>query len=67
MRYMGKTIYSISEESYQGRLFEPLFGTGQGIGASPSVWLSSLVLILLQTLDRLIPDRHLVSLMGSET
>lgn len=34
----------------------PLFGTGQGSGASPAVWLS-LVVILLQTIDRLIPDR----------
>ena len=56
MRYTVKTVYGISEESYRGTLIEPLFGTGQGSGASPAVWLS-LVVILLQTLDRLIPDR----------
>ena len=39
-----------------GTVFEPLFGTGQGSGASPSVWLT-LVVILLQTLDCLVPDR----------
>ena len=36
-------------------MFAPLFGTGQGSGASPAVWLY-LIVILLQTLDRLIPD-----------
>ena len=56
MRYTVKTVYGVSEESYRGTVFEPLFGTGQGSGASPAVWLS-LVVILLQTLDRLIPDR----------
>ena len=56
VKYTVKTMYGISEENYHGTVFEPLFGTGQGSGASPSVWLS-LVVILLQTLDRLIPDR----------
>jgi hypothetical protein len=49
-------VYGISEDSYHGTVFAPLFGTGQGSGASPSAWLT-LVVILLQTLDRLIPDR----------
>ena len=56
LKYTVKTMYGISEKNYHGTVFEPLFGTGQGSGASPSVWLS-LVVILLQTLDRLIPDR----------
>ena len=56
MRYTVKTLYGISEENYHGTVFEPLFGTGQGSGASPSAWLT-LVVILLQTLDRLVPDR----------
>ena len=56
MRYTVKTVHGISEDNYQGTAFSPLFGTGQGSGASPAVWLS-LVVILLQTLDRLIPDR----------
>jgi hypothetical protein len=51
-----KTVYGISEDNYHGTALSPLFGTGQGSGASPAVWLS-LVVILLQTLDRLIPDR----------
>jgi hypothetical protein len=56
MRYTVKTVHGISKDNYQGTAFSPLFGTGQGSGASPAVWLS-LVVILLQTLDRLIPDR----------
>ena len=51
-----KTVYGISEENYAGTIFEPLFGTGQGSGASPAVWLS-LVVLLLHTLDRLTPNR----------
>jgi hypothetical protein len=56
MRYVVKTVYGVSEDTYQGTVFEPLFGTGQGCGASPSAWLT-LVVILLQTLDKLVPDR----------
>ena len=56
MQYAVKTIYGISEENYQGTVFAPLFGTGQGSGGSPVSWLT-LVVILLQTLDRIIPDR----------
>ena len=40
MKYTVKTVYGISEDSYQGTPFAPLFGTGQGSGASPAVWLS---------------------------
>lgn len=56
MKYTVKTVHGISEDNYHGTTFSPLFGTGQGSGASPAVWLS-LVVIRLQTLDRLIPDR----------
>jgi hypothetical protein len=56
MQYTVKTIYGISEESYQGTPFTPLFGTGQGSGASPAVWLS-LVVLLLNTLERVTPSR----------
>jgi hypothetical protein len=56
MQYTVKTVYGILENNYHGTAFEPLFGTGQGSGASPSVWLT-LVVILLHTLDRLVPDR----------
>ena len=56
MKYQVKTIHRISEDNYHGTIFAPLFGIGQGSGASPAVWLT-LVVILLQTMDRLIPDR----------
>ena len=56
MQYTVKTVYGISEDSYKGTPFEPLFGTGQGSGASPAVWLT-LVVILLNTLERVEPAR----------
>lgn len=57
MKYTIKTVHGISENNYHGTTFEPLFGgTGQSIGASPSVWLT-LVVVLMNTLDRLIPER----------
>ncbi|KAI2490526.1 hypothetical protein MHU86_24036 [Fragilaria crotonensis] len=40
MRYTVKTAYGVSESNYSGTPFAPLFGTGQGSGASPAVWLS---------------------------
>ena len=54
MKYTVKTFHGVSESNYHGTLFEPLFGTGQGSGASPSVWLT-LVVVLMNTLDRIIP------------
>jgi hypothetical protein len=56
MQYTVKTVHGISSDNYSGTPFEPLFGTGQGSGASPAVWLS-LVVILMKTLDHLIPER----------
>ena len=56
MRYTVKTIHGVSETNYSGTPFEPLFGTGQGSGASPAVGLS-LVVILMNTMDRIIPER----------
>jgi hypothetical protein len=56
MRYKVKTIFGISSENCHGTPFEPFFGSGQGSGASSAVWLT-LVVILLQALDHLIPDR----------
>ena len=55
MKYTIKMIHGISEKNYQGTPFECLFGTGQGSGASPSVWLS-LVVILMNTIDKLTPE-----------
>ena len=51
MQYTVKTVYGISEDSYQGTEFEPLFGTGQGSGASPAALLT-LVVLLLNTLEK---------------
>jgi hypothetical protein len=56
MKYTVKTAHGISEENYHGTLFSPLFGTGQGSGASPAVWLT-MVVVLMNTLDRMIPER----------
>ncbi|KAI2493764.1 hypothetical protein MHU86_20769 [Fragilaria crotonensis] len=56
MKYTMKTVHRTSNDNYHGTVFSTLFGSGQGSGASPVFWLS-LVVILLQTLDRLIPDR----------
>jgi hypothetical protein len=56
MKYFVKTVYGISELNYHGTPFEPLFGTGQGSGASPAVWLT-LVVLLLNCLDTLIKSR----------
>ncbi|KAI2508454.1 hypothetical protein MHU86_5981 [Fragilaria crotonensis] len=56
MKYTVKTAYGVSESNYSGTPFAPLFGTGQGSGASPAVWLSFVVL-LLHTFDRIVPHR----------
>ena len=56
MKYTIKTVHGISEDNYHGTPFSPLFGTGQGSGASPAVWLT-LVVTLMNTLDRMIPER----------
>ena len=47
MRYAIKHAYGVSEDEYQGTIFEPLFGTDQGSGSSPAIWLG-LVAILFQ-------------------
>lgn len=50
MTYFIKTMHGISNASYQSSKLYRLFGTGQGSGGSPSIWLS-IVVILLQTLS----------------
>jgi hypothetical protein len=52
MKYAVKHVYGISTNQYSSTIQEPLFGIGQGSGASPAVWLS-LVVILLNSLDRM--------------
>jgi hypothetical protein len=52
MKYAVKHVYGISDTEYSSTITEPLFGTGQGSGASPAIWLS-LVTVLLNAFDRL--------------
>jgi hypothetical protein len=56
MEYSVQTVHGVSSESYQGTTTTPLFGTGQGSGASPAAWLS-LGVLLMKTMDSLVPDR----------
>ena len=61
LRYAVKHANGISPLEYFSTLLEPLFGTGQGSGASPAIWLC-LVVILLDTLDRLSTERNIPGL-----
>jgi hypothetical protein len=56
MKYKVKTAFGTSEQSYTSEPGQPLFGTGQGSGASPAVWLT-LVVVLMNTLDRITRER----------
>jgi hypothetical protein len=49
MKYFVKTAHGISSEFYRVLCNYLLYGTGQGSGASPSIWLS-LVIVLLNSL-----------------
>jgi hypothetical protein len=54
MHYSVKHLYGTSPVEYSSTNMEPLFGTGQGSGASPAIWLSlDVVVILLNALDRM--------------
>ena len=46
MEYTIKTTFGESEHYIQGSKEHPLFGTGQGSGASPAVWLSISTVLL---------------------
>jgi hypothetical protein len=51
-------MYGISETNFVfGTPFEPLFCTGQGSGPSPAVVWLMLIVILMNTLDRIIPEQ----------
>ena len=52
MRYAIKQLTGVSLNEYFGTSDEPLFGTGQGSGASGATWLC-LAVILLNCLDRI--------------
>ena len=60
MRYDIKHAYGISEDEYQGTIFEPLFGMGQGSGSSPAIWLG-LVVILLNAFDHMAAEENITS------
>jgi hypothetical protein len=49
MKYFVKTAHGISNEFYRSQQDFLLYGIGQGSGASPSVWLS-LVVVMHTTL-----------------
>lgn len=62
-----KTMHGISETNYHGTAFAPLFGTGQGSGVSPAVWLT-LIVLLLHSFDRLIPHQmNFVPISGARS
>jgi hypothetical protein len=61
MRYAIKHVYGISQTEYHSTMLEPLFGTGQGSGASPAIWLS-LVTVLLNAFDRLADEYNITGL-----
>jgi hypothetical protein len=61
MRYAIKHVYGISPTEYHSTILEPLFGTGQGSGASPAIWLS-LVTILLNAYDQLADEYNIQGL-----
>ena len=61
MRYAVKHVYGISDTEYHSTPLEPLFGTGQGSGASPAIWLS-LVTVLLNAFDTLAKEYNLQGL-----
>ena len=54
MKYYVKRAHGISERFYRALCSYLLFGTGQGSGASPSVWLT-LVICLLSALSTMAP------------
>jgi hypothetical protein len=56
MNYKVKTAFGMSDKHYTSQQDEPLFGTGQGSGASPAVWLT-LVVVLMNTLDKITQER----------
>ncbi|KAI2493431.1 hypothetical protein MHU86_21130 [Fragilaria crotonensis] len=65
MKYAVKHGYGISSNQYTSSPDEPLFGTGQGSGASPAIWLS-LVVILLNSLDTMSKEDNIPALSFSD-
>jgi hypothetical protein len=68
MKYAVKTAYGVSESTYSGTPFSPLFGTGQGSDAPPAVWLSLVVLLLLHAFDCIVLHlMHFESIAGGRS
>ena len=65
MKYEVKHAYGVSQNQYSSSAIEPLFGTGQGSGASPAIRLS-LVVVLLNSLDRMSKDDGIPGLSVTE-
>ena len=65
LRYAIKLLAGIFSGEYSGEPDDPLFGTGQGSGASGAIWLA-LVVILLNCLDRLSNDDNIPGLSFSD-
>ena len=65
LRYAIKLLAGISAGEYFGEPDDPLFGTGQGSGASGAIWLA-LVVILLNCLDRLSTEDNIPGLSFSD-
>ena len=65
MKYAVKHAYGVSDDHYGSTELEPLFGTGQGSGASPAIWLGVAV-ILLNALDRISHEDDIPGLSFSD-
>ena len=65
MKYSVKHMYGVSSSHYESTDTEPLFGTGQGSGASPAIWLG-VVVILLNALDRISAEDDIPGLSFSD-
>lgn len=61
MTYAIKHVYGISTAQYKGSPEYPLFGTGQGSGTLPAIWLS-MVVILFNWLDRMSKEDNIPAL-----
>jgi hypothetical protein len=65
MKYSVKHAYGVSSAHYKSTAAKPLFGTGQGSGASPAIWLG-VVVILLNALDRISHEDNIPGLIFSD-
>jgi hypothetical protein len=65
MKYSVKHAFGTSSLHYTSSDDAPLFGTGQGSGASPAIWLG-VVVILLNSLDRISSEDNIPGLAFSD-